>query len=185
MSFVFSFVFFCWVYSLVNELLIKEQLKIHRPSIRFLEKEIGLNADGFYQQENKQLRREYLKKYLLDRKSQKIKVKGACLNDDVLQVWIKEAGYSFPSGHTVSAFLVTILLGYLIIVRKGSLYKYWLVVLFMWAVVIAYSRVVLGVHTPVDVFGGAVWGSVISFGLILSGSLKSVFVNKEPLKKIG
>jgi undecaprenyl-diphosphatase len=38
-----------------------------------------------------------------------------------------------------------------------------------WAVIIAYSRVYLGVHYPLDVVAGAVWGSLLAAGMIIWG----------------
>ncbi|WP_430935590.1 phosphatase PAP2 family protein [Saccharicrinis sp. 156] len=169
--------------ALVNEFLLKEQLKIYRPSILLLEREIGLNAEFFYAQENKSRRREYLNRYLSENNITEIEIDGKKVNNNTLKVWIKEAGYSFPSGHSVSAFLLATLLGYLLIIRLTTKYKWWIILLFFWAVTIASSRVILGVHSPVDVFLGALWGSVIGYAIILSNIFKRWFsVDETPMK---
>ena|ERR1035437_7061941 len=62
--------------------------------------------------------------------------------------------YGFASSHASNAFGFA-LLSSLIIKRK--LYCY---AIFVWAFITAYSRVYLGVHYPVDIFGGIVVGSL-------------------------
>ncbi|MEQ1636988.1 MAG: phosphatase PAP2 family protein [Methylococcales bacterium] len=70
--------------------------------------------------------------------------------------------FSFPSGHTSAAFLMATL---------GS--DSWPVLsfpLFLWAVSVGFSRVLLGVHFPSDVMVGAILGIGIAFlGLHLVG----------------
>ncbi|RTY75468.1 phosphatase PAP2 family protein [Flavobacterium sp. GSP27] len=62
-------------------------------------------------------------------------------------------GYSFPSGHTSSAFATATSL--------SLAYHKWYVIApsFVWASAVGYSRMHLGVHYPSDVVAGAVLGS--------------------------
>ena len=62
-------------------------------------------------------------------------------------------GYSFPSGHTSSAFAMATSL--------SLAYHKWYVIApsFVWASAVGYSRMHLGVHYPSDVVAGAVLGS--------------------------
>lgn len=63
--------------------------------------------------------------------------------------------FSFPSGHTSAAFMVATLLAY-----------FWpslLVVLYLWAVAVGFSRVLLGVHFPTDTLIGAALGVSVAF----------------------
>ncbi len=65
---------------------------------------------------------------------------------------------SFPSGHTTDAFVIATALS-LAFPRK------WIVIPFyLWAMAIAYSRMGLGVHYPVDVLVGIIIGSGASLG---------------------
>jgi undecaprenyl-diphosphatase len=63
--------------------------------------------------------------------------------------------FSFPSGHTSAAFLVTTLV--------SAFYPAWVPVLFPWAILVGMARVVLGVHFPTDTLIGALMGSGLAF----------------------
>jgi len=64
---------------------------------------------------------------------------------------------SFPSGHTGDAFLFATALTLLF--RKQ---RWWLPTVWIWAFLVAYSRVVLGVHYPSDVIASMIISSSIA-----------------------
>ena len=63
--------------------------------------------------------------------------------------------FSFPSGHTSAAFLVTTLV--------SAFYPALGPLLFPWAVMVGMARVILGVHFPTDTLIGALMGSGLAF----------------------
>jgi undecaprenyl-diphosphatase len=62
---------------------------------------------------------------------------------------------SFPSGHTLEAFAMAAAVSFLFSRRKIIFTAY------AWAVVVAYSRMALGVHYPADVAAGMVIGTAL------------------------
>jgi len=70
--------------------------------------------------------------------------------------------FSFPSGHTSAAFLMSGIL--------SSAFPPLAWLLYPWALGVGASRVLLGVHFPSDVFAGAVLGSSVSL-IVLHNSL--------------
>ena len=60
--------------------------------------------------------------------------------------------FSFPSGHTLHAFLMVTLL--------ASFFPMMVIPLYLWAALVGISRIYLGVHYLSDVFAGALLGIV-------------------------
>jgi membrane-associated phospholipid phosphatase len=79
---------------------------------------------------------------------------------------LSEAGSSsFPSGHTLETFAIVVAIS--IAIPKKKI----IIPLFCWALLVAYSRMALGVHYPGDVIGGMIIGAAI--GLTIPLLLKS------------
>ncbi|WP_333661041.1 phosphatase PAP2 family protein [Chishuiella changwenlii] len=67
--------------------------------------------------------------------------------------------YGFTSAHASNHIAVAIFIG--VLLRKQ--YKWLIYVLLLWALMIAYSRVYVGVHFTGDVFFGSLIGIVVSY----------------------
>ncbi len=79
--------------------------------------------------------------------------------------------YSFFSGHSASSFSIATLSALLL---KGR-FK-WIYAIFLWPVLISFSRIYLGVHYPLDVIVGAGVGVLFSFG---SYALLQRFISRD------
>ncbi len=85
--------------------------------------------------------------------------------------------YGFVSSHAANVTaLVTFL--FFIPVFKKKLYWY---ALALWAFLVSYSRIYLGVHYPSDIVGGIILGFLIS--CLTSYVLKIVYLNKNLILK--
>ena len=66
-------------------------------------------------------------------------------------------GSSFPSGHTLEAFAMAASLSLLFSKKKL------IIPVYVWAMLVAYSRLALGVHYPSDVLAGIFIGTLIGW----------------------
>jgi undecaprenyl-diphosphatase len=70
--------------------------------------------------------------------------------------------FSFPSGHTAAATIMAMLLSYFIPALTLPL--------FIWAILVGFSRIYVGVHYPSDILAGMLLGSLSgSTGLAVCG----------------
>jgi len=88
-----------------------------------------------------------------------------CHNNDISSIIriVKEGCgglYGYFSGHAINSMGIAVFFGLLLKNR----YKYLFFILIFWAVIIAYSRIYVGVHYPLDVLTGMLFG--ILYGTI-------------------
>jgi undecaprenyl-diphosphatase len=69
------------------------------------------------------------------------------------------SGYSFPSSHATNHFGMSFFLYFTL----GSFYKWIKPIVILWAFLVAYAQVYVGVHYPLDVCTGAILGSIIGY----------------------
>lgn len=73
-------------------------------------------------------------------------------------VKLSEAGSSsFPSGHTMEAFAIAFAFSTLFPNPQ------FIIPIYLWAIMVGYSRMALGVHYPLDIIGGIMLGTLVSF----------------------
>lgn len=82
--------------------------------------------------------------------------------------------YGFFSSHASNVFGLAVLIG---LYLKPKI-KYMLLLLILWAAIISYSRIYLGVHYPLDIICGALFGSLIGYFTFLA-SKKFILSKKE------
>ena len=67
--------------------------------------------------------------------------------------------YGYFSGHASNSMSVAVFIG-LILIRR---YKYLIFIMLFWAALMAYSRVYIGVHYPLDIISGMTFGAFSGF----------------------
>ena len=151
--------------AVVNEHVIKAELKIPRPNILWLadghvagkseSSRLGVSAEQFYNTGDKEARRLPLQK-VLDQQPAILQ-----LSPLIKAHWIEETGYSFPSGHAFSAMFFAaffLLMATSYLSGKRFLFFY---VLLPWAIGVGYSRTILRLHTPADITLGGLQGLLV------------------------
>ncbi|MBV9960658.1 MAG: phosphatase PAP2 family protein [Parafilimonas sp.] len=86
-------------------------------------------------------------------------------------------GNSFPSSHATNHFGAAVFI-------YCTLRKYcgnWIYLFFIWAAIVSYGQVYVGVHYPTDVLGGAIIGSIIGF---IVASIYNKTIGLPPLKTL-
>jgi len=68
--------------------------------------------------------------------------------------------YGYFSGHASSSMAAAVFLG----LALRDRYKYLPYLLIVWSIIIAYSRIYLGVHYPLDIITGFAFGGLIGWG---------------------
>jgi membrane-associated phospholipid phosphatase len=68
-------------------------------------------------------------------------------------------GYSFPSTHATDHFAIAVFLSCLFFKRR----KWVLPVTLLWAAIICFAQVYVGVHFPLDVICGAIYGALVGW----------------------
>ncbi|MFZ6015431.1 MAG: phosphatase PAP2 family protein [Patescibacteria group bacterium] len=76
-------------------------------------------------------------------------------------VKVKAYGYSFPSSHTVAAFMIA---SWVMLVPE---LRWWSYLFIAWPFIVGWSRVWLRAHDTIDVVGGFVFGTLATFLLVL------------------
>lgn len=67
--------------------------------------------------------------------------------------------FGFVSSHAANTFALAVFIGLLLNTKNKNI----LMLLLIWATIVSYSRIYLGVHYPLDILGGAILGSSLAF----------------------
>lgn len=142
----------------LNEHLIKPRLAVPRPNILELA-DVGaldMTVEAFYNLSDKQTRSRHLRSVLTDERFDAVE-----LHPLIREHWIRESGFSLPSGHSISAMLcATFFLAMGISLFVGRMrWPFYLLV--PWAILVCYSRPILQVHSTTDISLGGLEGAVL------------------------
>ncbi len=91
----------------------------------------------------------------------------------ILDSWIYETGFSFPSGHSQTGFFLGTVLAF--VFYKADPKKYYFVFPLIWAALLSVSRVLIGVHYPLDVTAGAFMGLIIALYMVSLKKFNTIF----------
>ncbi|OCA76300.1 phosphoesterase [Chryseobacterium artocarpi] len=80
--------------------------------------------------------------------------------------------FGFYSAHASNTFFLA---AFLSIILKNKV-KWFPYAIFVWAIVVSYSRIYLGVHFPIDILVGAFVGSLLG---VIFGALTKKVINKQ------
>jgi len=149
-------------FAYLNEHLIKPSIRVSRPSHTFIIKQskASVKLDSIYQ-----LAEVGRKTFFHDLVAADT-VAFKEIDQRILNHWVEEVGYSFPSGHSFNAFLLAGILAFAIYQSDNKKMKMLFVFPLMWASLVALSRVAVGAHSPLDVSVGGGMGLLLSFTLV-------------------
>jgi len=92
--------------------------------------------------------------------------------NEIIRILKTPRSFSFVSGHSTTSFAVTLFM--ILTLRKQ--YKYPLLLL-IWPLLFAYSRIYVGVHFPIDIFVGMLLGLLIGYTFY---KISVIFLKKIP-----
>jgi len=150
------------LFAYLNENLVKESIRASRPSHTFIVKHTKFNEklDSIYTLADNSKRAFFRDVIKADT------VAFGSIDPRILNHWVEETGYSFPSGHSFNAFLLAgiIAFGIFQTVPKGR--RGLCAIPLIWASLVALSRVAVGAHTAWDVSVGSAMGLVLAYSLM-------------------
>ena len=138
-----------------HEHVLKPALRTPRPNLQAMvaEGRIPITAEAFYALGEKPDRTVYLE--------ERLPIGTLGMHELIRRHWLVETGYSFPSGHSLSAMTIaTFFLAWGLSSLRGWRRQITFA-LVPWAVLVCYSRPILRVHSPTDVLTGASEGVVV------------------------
>ncbi|MBC7438871.1 MAG: phosphatase PAP2 family protein [Flavobacterium sp.] len=78
--------------------------------------------------------------------------------NSIIRVVQSRSSFSFFSGHAANTMAVAT---FLYLIFKKNFKYFWL--LFLWPLIFAYSRIYLGLHYPLDIICGYLFGAIVGF----------------------
>ncbi|MCL1058484.1 phosphatase PAP2 family protein [Shewanella gelidimarina] len=142
-----------------------------RPYAALLAQESLLNTDDFYQHNKTN------KRAMISTAVEQLEVARTDINlsSAIKGHWQHEVGYSFPSGHTLFAVTLALVVSFYLLLAGQTLLP---TALFSWAIAMGFSRMWLGMHWPQDVLASTVLGGIIALSSIAVMQTLSIRVNR-------
>jgi len=166
---------FLSLFAFVNEHLTKKLLKLPRPSHTYVFDHSGTETkvDSLYKLD------EHGRQLFLQELIDTNKKSFLNIDEKVLDHWVEESGYSFPSGHSFNAFLLACILSFSLFNSQNKIARIFYIVPFVWAVLVAVSRVAIGAHSALDVSFGAALGTIVAFVFLYFDNTRRLILHKN------
>ncbi|SQI40574.1 Phosphatidylglycerophosphatase B [Leminorella richardii] len=130
---------------------VKETVQEPRPYVLWMANQYPIDAREFYAQSRKD-RVKVIKQHLSEEPE---------VPRWLSKHWQRETGYAFPSGHTLFTATWALLGVGLLLPRRRYLS---VAVLTAWAIAVEGSRLMLGMHWPLDLITSILLGGILAFG---------------------
>jgi phosphatidylglycerophosphatase B len=162
-------------FAYLNEHLIKTTVRIVRPSHTFMVKNTKFNSklDSIYNLTDNN-KKAFFKNVI---STDTITFKA--IDERILNHWIEEMGYSFPSGHSFNAFLLAGIIAFGIYQNTPNRRRWLCVIPLVWASLVALSRVAVGAHSALDVSVGSAMGLLISYSFMSFRFTRELIIPKK------
>lgn len=162
-------------FAYLNEHLIKTTTRVVRPSHTFMVQNTKFNSklDSIYNLTNDNKRAFFKSVITSDTTTFK------AIDERILNHWVEEMGYSFPSGHSFNAFLLAGIIAFGIYQNAPTRRKWLCTIPLIWASLVALSRVALGAHSALDVSVGSAMGLILSYSLMSFRFTRELIIPKK------
>jgi phosphatidylglycerophosphatase B len=162
-------------FAYLNEHAIKTSVRASRPSHSYIVKQTPFNEklDSIY------TLAETDKRIFFKRLISADTITFSSIDPRVLNHWVEETGYSFPSGHSFNAFLLAGIVAFAIYQRVPKSRRVLCLIPLLWASLVALSRVAMGAHTAWDVSVGSAMGLVLAYSLMSFRFTRELIISKK------
>ena len=170
-----ALIIFISAFAYINEHVTKQVIRATRPShVYILKQTQSLQYMDTIVNMSKSERQHFFSELI-----QSNKQTFATVDEQVIQHWLEESGYSFPSGHSFNAFLLATILSFSLLHSRNSALHKWYVVPFVWALLVALSRVALGAHSALDIYVGASGGFAVACVFLYFRQSRTLILKKH------
>ncbi len=171
-----SLLFFFILFAYLNEHITKPLVSAARPSHIYIFSNSGWPQEVISFYEKSKTSRSEILQLLLQKNDSNFQN----IHPLVQAHWIEESGFSFPSGHSFNSWMIAVVLSYSILqFRVKHQYRKYFWIPFVWAALVAISRVMLGAHTIVDIAAGSFMGILVACGFLYFDKTRPLLFQKR------